>query len=58
MKPTTHRRNTGSFGFGLKALCGAKGGKMVTNPKYVDCAECIELIKSQRAAAKARMVAL
>lgn len=52
-KPTIHRRNTGSFGFGMKALCGVKGGKMVTNPKYVDCAECKRLIKLYRAAVKA-----
>lgn len=50
----THRRNSGSFGFGVRALCGAKDGTMSSNPKNVNCALCLEHIKRFREAAQRR----
>jgi len=61
MKPAVlHGRNTGSFGFGLAALCGEKGPKlrMTTNTRWITCVECRHLIDARRAAAKARTAAL
>lgn len=59
-KPVLHRRNSGSFRFGLTALCGEKGDKlrMTTNTKWVTCSACRVRIDAQRAAAKERMAAL
>lgn len=60
MADVLHRRNAGSFRFGINALCGASGQKlqMTTNTRWVKCPECLWLIAAMRKAAKERMAAL
>jgi hypothetical protein len=52
----THHRATGSFGFGVTALCGASGSglKATTRPKYVSCPACQVKDKAIKAAARER----